>query len=112
MLTFRHLLTRAIRTLISNSLYPIMWPDRIRVIKGTSSAGLAIGFTNASTQLMGLVGPVIYQSKFGPLYHVSYGCSIALCSVSFIFIGITWYLVSKSGTLETEGATVIDNEIC
>lgn len=88
-----------------------MWPDRIRVIKGTSSAGLAIGFTNASTQLMGLIGPVIYQSKFGPSYHVSYGCSIALCSVSFIFIGVTWHLVSRSGILETEGAMVSDDEL-
>lgn len=104
------LLTKIIRTLISNSLYPIMWPDRIRVVKGASSAGLAIGFTNASTQLMGIVGPLIYQSKFGPSYHISYACSIALCAISLFFIGATWYFVSKSGILDTEGATISDDE--
>ncbi|CUM63901.1 uncharacterized protein PRCAT00001489001 [Priceomyces carsonii] len=81
-----------------------MWPDRIRVVKGTSSSGLAIGATNSSCQLMGIIGPLIYQSKFGPTYRVSYSCSIGLCAVSFIFIGLTWYLIHRRGILDTEGA--------
>lgn len=99
-------ITNLSSTGISNSLYPVLWPDRMRVVNGTSSSALAIGATNASCQLMGLVGPVIYQSKFGPSYYISYSCSIALCSVSCTFIGVTWYLVRSKGLLHTEGAIV------
>lgn len=94
-------------TAISNSLYPILWPDRIRVAKGASAGtGLAIGFTNAVTTTSGIVGGFIYQSKFGPLYRVSFSISIAFCTISFINIGLTWWLVKREGLLDTEGAYV------
>ena len=32
----------------SISIYPVVWPERIRAAHGTSAAGLAIGFTNVS----------------------------------------------------------------
>ncbi|CAH2354540.1 allantoate permease [[Candida] railenensis] len=93
-----------IATAISNSLYPILWPDRLRVLRGSTAAGIAIGVTNGSTSFMGIIGPQIYQSKFGPKYHVSYSCSIALCSVVSVMIALTWWLVARDGLLETEGA--------
>ncbi|RFU35338.1 hypothetical protein B7463_g927, partial [Scytalidium lignicola] len=82
-----------IATAGSQSLYPIIWPERIRAARGTTTAGLAIGMTNGVAQLMGIVGPQIYQSKFGPSYRVSYICSIALLSGSVAMICLAWYLV-------------------
>ncbi|KAK3197718.1 hypothetical protein GRF29_216g1037280 [Pseudopithomyces chartarum] len=58
-----------IATAASQSFFALMWPERIRAAKGTTTAGLAIGITNASCQLMGIVGPQIYQLKFGPTYR-------------------------------------------
>lgn len=100
-----------VATAISNSLYPILWPDRLRVVKGSTAAGLAIGITNGCAQFMGIIGPQIYQSKFGPKYHVSYSCSIGLCSLVLIMIALTWWLVGKQGLLETEGATKEDGSV-
>ncbi|KAH8802916.1 high-affinity nicotinic acid transporter [Xylogone sp. PMI_703] len=76
------------------SLYPIIWPERIRAARGTTTAGLAIGMTNGFAQLMGIVGPQIYQSKFGPSYRVSYICSISLLSGSVCMISLAWLLVT------------------
>lgn len=99
-----------IATSISNSLFPVLWPDRMRIVKGTSSSALAIGITNGICQFMGIIGPQIYQPKFGPSYHVSYACSIGLCSVTTVLIAATWYLVAKDGLLNTEGAFREDEE--
>lgn len=99
-------------TAISNSLYPILWPDRIRVAKGASAGtGFAIGFTNALTTLSGIVGGFIYQSKFGPVYRVSYLVSILFCALSFINIVLTWWLVKREGLLNTEGAYAEGTEL-
>jgi len=70
-----------IATAASQSFFPIIWPERIRVARGTTTAGLAIGITNASCQLMGIVGPQIYQPKFGPTYRVSFVYSTALLAM-------------------------------
>ncbi|ORY02570.1 major facilitator superfamily domain-containing protein [Clohesyomyces aquaticus] len=48
-----------ITTAASQSFFAIIWPERIRAARGTTTAGLAIGITNASCQLMGIVGPQI-----------------------------------------------------
>ncbi|KAK7716293.1 hypothetical protein SLS64_003445 [Diaporthe eres] len=58
-----------IATAATQSFFPIIWPERIRATSGTTSAGLAIGITNGVTQLMGIVGPQVYQPKFGPSYR-------------------------------------------
>lgn len=44
---------------------------------------------------MGIVGPQVYQSKFGPSYHVSYGTSIGLLSGTIIFVGVSWALMGR-----------------
>lgn len=63
--------------------------------RGTTTAGLAIGITNASCQLMGIVGPQIYQPKFGPTYRVSYVCSIALLATCLGAVLTSWFFVAK-----------------
>lgn len=44
---------------------------------------------------MGIVGPQLYQSKFGPTYRVSYGSSIGLLSGTMMAIGVTFLLVRR-----------------
>ncbi|KAF2169082.1 hypothetical protein M409DRAFT_65369 [Zasmidium cellare ATCC 36951] len=76
-------------------IYPILWPERIRAAHGTTTAGLAIGLTNASAQFSGLVGPQVFQSRFGPTYKVSYSVSIGLLAGAIVSIAASWYLVRK-----------------
>ena len=87
----------------STCVYPVIWPERIRAAHGTTTAGLAIGMTNASAQLMGIVGPQVYQSRFGPEYRVSYATSIGLLVGAVAMIAATWWLVSRKRKSE-EGA--------
>jgi len=84
-----------IATAASQSFFALMWPERIRAAKGTTAAGLAIGITNASGQLMGIVGPQIYQPKFGPTYRVSYICSIGLLCACLAAICTSWFFVRR-----------------
>lgn len=81
----------------STCVYPVLWPERIRAAHGTTTAGLAIGITNASAQLMGIVGPQVYQSRFGPEYRVSYATSIGLLVGAVGMIAATWWLVRRKG---------------
>lgn len=70
----------------------------------------------AAAQLQGIVGPQVYQPKFGPDYKVSFSCSIGLLAGAIMSISATWYLVSKKdrrlkGDENVEGGTVaIDDE--
>lgn len=79
-------------------VYPVLWPERIRAAHGTTTAGLAIGMTNASAQLMGIVGPQVYQSRFGPEYKVSYATSIGLLIGAVVMIAGTWILLRRRKT--------------
>lgn len=78
-------------------VYPVLWPERIRAANGTTGAGLAIGVTNASAQLMGIIGPQVYQSRFGPEYQVSYATSIGLLGGALGGIGGTWWILARRG---------------
>lgn len=84
----------------STCVYPVLWPERIRAAHGTTTAGLAIGMTNASAQLMGIVGPQVYQSRFGPEYRISYATSIGLLVGAVGMIAATWWLVSRKKRLQ------------
>ena len=82
-------------TACSICIYPIIWPERIRAAHGTTTAGLAIGITNAAAQLTGIVGPEVYQSKFGPGYKISFCVSIGMLVGAIAAISSTWYLVRR-----------------
>jgi nitrate/nitrite transporter NarK len=96
-----------IATAASQSFFPIIWPERIRAARGTTTAGLAIGITNASCQLMGIVGPQIYQPKFGPTYRVSYVCSIALLATCVGAVSTTWFFVMRD---DRKRARMVDDD--
>lgn len=85
-----------VATAAGQSFFPIIWPERIRAAKGTTAAGLAIGTTNAACQLMGIVGPQIYNLKFGPTYRVSYSVSIGVLCATVVSILVTWYAVARA----------------
>lgn len=68
-------------TAVSQSFFLIIWPERVRATRGTTTAGLVIGITNASSQLMGIVGLHTTSQKFGPTYRVRYICSIVLLAM-------------------------------
>ncbi|TVY94254.1 MFS transporter [Lachnellula willkommii] len=78
-----------VATSCAGSAYPVIWPERIRALGGTVSAGIGIGLTNAMAQFGGIVGPHVYSTVFGPGYHESY--VICLC---FLIVGITAILVT------------------
>jgi hypothetical protein len=84
-----------IATAASQSFFALIWPERIRAARGTTTAGLAISLTNASCQLMGIVGPQIYQPKFGPTYRVRYICSICLLSGTLGAVLTSWFFVRR-----------------
>lgn len=43
----------------------------------------------------GIIGPLVYQPKFGPTYKVSFAVSIGLVATAVIFICITWWIIAK-----------------
>lgn len=60
---------------------------------------------------MGIVGPQIYQPKFGPTYRVSFSTSIGLLSCTVISVAVTWWFVvrgDKQRALVDEPAEVVD----
>ncbi|KAF6820059.1 high-affinity nicotinic acid transporter [Colletotrichum plurivorum] len=117
LITIKHPIAKYIFVMIataaSQSFFAIIWPgksstdQRIRAAKGTTTAGLAIGITNASCQLMVSKGPQIYQPKFGPTYRVSYSCSIGLLCGTLLAVSSAWYFVKRQDKQQVALATSI-----
>ncbi|KAI1334555.1 major facilitator superfamily domain-containing protein [Xylariaceae sp. FL0016] len=79
----------------AGSAYPVIWPERIRALDGTVTAGVGIGWTNAMAQFSGIAGPHIYSTVFGPTYRASYGICLAFLGTGITSILITWVLVRR-----------------
>jgi cbb3-type cytochrome oxidase subunit 3 len=56
----------------------------------------------ASAQFNGIIGPLVYQPKFGPDYTESFSASIGLVSTAVVFICITWYIIAKRDRAERD----------
>jgi len=41
----------------ASSAYPVVWPERIRVLEGTEASGVGIGLTNACAQFRYVESP-------------------------------------------------------
>jgi nitrate/nitrite transporter NarK len=82
-----------LEAIMAFTLIPTLWPERIRTSQGAAHAALAIGITSASSALHGIVGPQLYQKKFGPRYTISFGISIGLTLVAIISIAVTWAIM-------------------
>ncbi|KAK5283667.1 hypothetical protein LTR40_001451 [Exophiala xenobiotica] len=80
----------------AGSAYPVIWPERIRALQGTTvAAGVGIGWTNAMAQFSGIVGPHVYSTVFGPTYHVSYVICLCVLLVSITSILLSWFFVHQ-----------------
>ncbi|KAF8580945.1 MFS general substrate transporter [Ramaria rubella] len=77
----------------AGSVYPILWPARVKAARGTTSAGLAIGFTNACAQLSGILGPQLFLPSFGPDYRVSFIVCCGLLFGAIVCIAASWILM-------------------
>ncbi|KAF2103054.1 retrograde regulation protein 2 [Rhizodiscina lignyota] len=77
----------------AGSAYPVIWPERIRVLEGTVAAGFGIGLTNAFAQFGGIVGPHVYSTVFGPRYRVSYIICLSFLVVSISSILVSWLII-------------------
>lgn len=51
---------------------------------------------------MGIVGPQIYNLKFGPTYRVSYTASVGLLAGTVVALLLTWWTVARSRTDDVE----------
>lgn len=99
-----------VATACSICIYPIIWPERIRAAHGTTTAGLMIGITNAAAQLSGIVGPQVYQTKFGLGYKIPFAISIALLAGAIVSIGITWWFVERKDGADARDIVATDGE--
>jgi nitrate/nitrite transporter NarK len=80
----------------AGSAYPVIWPERIRALEGTTvAAGVGIGWTNAMAQFGGIVGPHVYSTVFGPSYRVSYVICLCFLVVSITSILLSWVFVRQ-----------------
>ena len=77
------------------TVFPILWPERIRAAEGTTGAGLAIGITSTSSDSHGIIGPQIYQDSFGPSYRISFSVSIGLICFSLASTAVTWAILCR-----------------
>ncbi|KAJ5711500.1 Major facilitator superfamily domain general substrate transporter [Penicillium malachiteum] len=82
-----------VATACAGSAYPVIWPERIRALDGTSATGVGIGLTNAMAQFSGICGPFIYSSVFGPTYWVSYVICLCFLCVAISGVLASWWLV-------------------
>lgn len=62
----------------------------------------------ACAQLAGIVGPQIYQSRFGPQYIVSYSVSIAMLAGAVTMMALSWFFVARRDRKERAEAQVSD----
>jgi hypothetical protein len=84
-----------VATSCAGSAYLVTWPERIRALDGTVSAGVGIGLTNAMAQFGGIVGPHVYSTVFGPRYHESYVICLCFLVVGITAILVTWLIIWK-----------------
>lgn len=96
--------------------YPVIWPERIRALKGTVASGIGIGLTNACAQFRyvkdklthlprfspqltilhsGIVGPHVFSTVFGPRYRTSYAVNLSVLVVGISSISMTWLIIAR-----------------
>jgi hypothetical protein len=59
----------------------------------------------ACAQLAGIVGPQVYQSRFGPQYRVSYSVSIAMLAGAVAMMALSWFCVARRDRREKNEAS-------
>ncbi|KAG6841789.1 hypothetical protein C0991_006673 [Blastosporella zonata] len=88
-------LALCVATATAGSVYPILWPSRVKAARGTTATGVAIGITNATSQFSGILGPSVFSTIYGPTYRVSYIVCSGLLAGSICSIVITGILMGE-----------------
>ncbi|KAJ3915429.1 major facilitator superfamily domain-containing protein [Lentinula edodes] len=86
-----------VSTATAGSVYPILWPNRVKAAHGTTAAGIAIGITNAVAQFSGILGPQVFLSVYGPTYRVSFLICVGLLAGAVVFIAMSGALLGELG---------------
>lgn len=55
---------------------------------------------------MGIVGPQIYQPKFGPTYRVSYSASIGILCATVMSVLAAWFFVVREDRKLAKGTSI------
>ncbi|KAJ3752212.1 major facilitator superfamily domain-containing protein [Lentinula raphanica] len=84
-----------ISTATAGSVYPILWPNRVKAAHGTTAAAIAIGVTNALAQFSGILGSQVFLSVYGPTYRVSFIVCIGLLAGAVVFITLSGALLGE-----------------
>ncbi|TKA75190.1 hypothetical protein B0A55_05177 [Friedmanniomyces simplex] len=84
----------------TGGVMPILYPELIRsaralLICHPPVLGLAIGITATFAHLAGIVGPHVYQSRFGPDYRISFAVSLGLLAVTIAAMIASWTLIRR-----------------
>ncbi|KAK1074817.1 hypothetical protein LTR74_000661 [Friedmanniomyces endolithicus] len=103
----------------TGGVMPMLYPELIRTARGTTATGkhvhtlmrndcprnsltchpfvlgLTIGITATFAHLAGIVGPQIYQSRFGPGYRTSFAVSLGLLAVTIAAMIASWTLIRR-----------------
>lgn len=93
-------LALVVATGTAGSVYPVLWPARVRAAKGTTAAGIAIGVTNAIAQFSGILGPQVFSTTYGPGYRVSFVVCVALLVGAIAGIALSGWLMRRADAEE------------
>ncbi|KAG6812016.1 hypothetical protein H0H92_004745 [Tricholoma furcatifolium] len=94
-IVFVKYLALCVATATAGSVYPILWPSRVKAARGTTAAGVAIGITNATAQFSGILGPTVFSTIYGPTYRISYTVCSALLAGAILSIALTGVLMGE-----------------
>ncbi|KAH8881405.1 retrograde regulation protein 2 [Thozetella sp. PMI_491] len=80
---------------LSNSFAIPFWSWRSSSLKGTTGTAFAFGLQSGIGQLGGVIGPQIFQSKYGPTYRVPYSVCTACIAGGFFGCWLCYYLTAS-----------------
>ncbi|KAG6911077.1 hypothetical protein DXG01_004592 [Tephrocybe rancida] len=103
-------LALCVATSTAGSVYPILWPSRVKASRGTTAAGVAIGLTNATAQFAGILGPTVFSTIYGPTYRVSFIVCSALLAGAILSIAATGLLMGELFDTKTRGTKEPERE--
>ncbi|KAK0937614.1 hypothetical protein LTR29_010836 [Friedmanniomyces endolithicus] len=99
----------------TGGVMPMLYPELIRTARGTtateisltshpSTLGLSISITATFAHLAGIVGPQVYQSRFGPGYRTSFAVSLGLLAVTIAAMITCWTVIRRRDALKASEA--------
>ncbi|KAK0320701.1 hypothetical protein LTR82_008414 [Friedmanniomyces endolithicus] len=94
----------------TGGVMPMLYPELIRTAREISltshpsTLGLSISITATFAHLAGIVGPQVYQSRFGPGYRTSFAVSLGLLAVTIAAMITCWTVIRRRDALKASEA--------